>query len=67
MCCIDVPLAYMPEPIAENAAQFAEGARITVYLTLVSGLAGLVLGVLGRWGGCRAFRRCGGWPRSISG
>ena len=50
MCCIDVPLAYMPEPIAENAAQFAEGARITVYLTLVSGLAGLVLGVLGALG-----------------
>ena len=50
MCCIDVPLAYMPEPIAENAAQFAEGARITVYLTLVSGLAGLVRGVLGALG-----------------
>ena len=40
----------MPEPIAENAELFAEGSRITVYLTLVSGVAGLVLGVLGALG-----------------
>ena len=44
MCFIDIPLSRMPEPIAENAELFAEGSRITVYLTLVSGVAGLVLG-----------------------
>ena len=48
MCFIDIPLSRMPEPIAENAELFAEGSRITVYLTLVSGVAGLVLGALGR-------------------
>ena len=50
MCFIDIPLSRMPEPIAENAELFAEGSRITVYLTLVSGVAGLVLGVLGALG-----------------
>lgn len=50
MCFVDIPLAKMPEPIAENAGLFAEGSRITVYLTLVSGLAGLVLGILGALG-----------------
>ena len=48
MCFIDIPLSRMPEPIAENAELFAEGSRITVYLTLVSGVAGLVLGRLSR-------------------
>ena len=50
MCFIDIPLSRMPEPIAENAELFAEGSRITVYLTLVSGVAGLLLGVLGALG-----------------
>ncbi len=39
-------LALLPAPIGDNAAEFAEGARTTLYLTLVSGAAGLVLGVL---------------------
>jgi len=39
MCFIDIPLSRMPEPIAENAELFAEGSRITVYLTLIMGLA----------------------------
>ncbi|WP_027014528.1 amino acid ABC transporter permease [Comamonas composti] len=39
-------LSLFPDPIGENAATFAEGARTTLYLTLASGSAGLLLGVL---------------------
>jgi polar amino acid transport system permease protein len=39
-------LALMPEPIGSNAEQFAQAARTTLWLTLVSGAAGLVLGLL---------------------
>ena len=38
-------LALLPEPIGDHAAEFAEGARTTLYLTLISGAAGLLLGV----------------------
>lgn len=44
------PLSLAPEPIGSNAVLFAEGARITIALTLVSGLAGVVLGVLAALG-----------------
>jgi len=37
-------LSFFPEPIGSNAALFADGALTTLYLTLVSGGAGLVLG-----------------------
>lgn len=40
------PLAWFPEPIGPAAQQFAEGTRVTVWLTLASGLLGVVLGVL---------------------
>lgn len=39
-------LALLPEPIGDHAAEFAEGARTTLYLTLISGAIGLVLGVV---------------------
>jgi polar amino acid transport system permease protein len=39
-------LALLPEPIGGNAQQFAAGARITLWLTLLSGTIGLVLGTL---------------------
>ncbi|MGK3273786.1 amino acid ABC transporter permease [Comamonas kerstersii] len=39
-------LALLPEPIGDHAAEFAEGARTTLYLTLISGTIGLVLGVV---------------------
>lgn len=39
-------LALLPDPIGPHAAQFADGAHTTLSLTLVSGAAGLVLGVL---------------------
>ncbi|GAC1411950.1 MAG: amino acid ABC transporter permease [Burkholderiaceae bacterium] len=46
LCLLAVPLRWMPEPISSAAAQFTDGARVTVALTLVSGLAGLMLGTL---------------------
>lgn len=45
-----VPLSWAPEPIGNNAALFAEGARVTMALTLVGGLAGVLLGVLAALG-----------------
>jgi polar amino acid transport system permease protein len=45
-----VPLAEVGEPIGNNAQNFAEGARVTVELTLVSGVAGVLLGVLAALG-----------------
>lgn len=41
-----IPLSWMPEPIGSNAAQFAEGAKTTIALTVVSGIIGIVFGVL---------------------
>jgi polar amino acid transport system permease protein len=38
-------LSLLPEPIGDNAQQFAQGARMTLWLTLVSGAAGLALGL----------------------
>jgi polar amino acid transport system permease protein len=39
-------LALLPEPIGPSAAEFAAGTLITVELTLISGLAGVGVGVL---------------------
>lgn len=39
-------LSWLPEPIGSNAAFFAEGARTTLWLTLLSGAAGLALGTV---------------------
>jgi polar amino acid transport system permease protein len=39
-------LALAPEPIGPRAADFAEGARVTLMLTLAAGAAGLGMGVL---------------------
>jgi polar amino acid transport system permease protein len=52
-------LALMPDPVGANAQQFADGARITLWLTLLSGTIGLALGLaaaLGRTSGVAAFR-----------
>ena len=43
-------VALAPEPIGSNAQAFADGARMTVELTLVSGLAGIALGLLAALG-----------------
>ena len=45
-----LPLAHFAEPIGNNARYFAEGARVTVQLTVVSGVAGVLLGVLAALG-----------------
>ena len=37
-------LSFLPDPIGPNAQAFADGARTTLWLTLVSGFCGLVLG-----------------------
>src|SRR3954471_5670489 len=38
-------LSLLPEPIGNNADQFAQGARMTLWLTVLAGAAGLVLGL----------------------
>ena len=40
-----IPLSAAPAPIGAAAEQFAEGARITAWLTLIAGIAGVALGV----------------------
>ena len=47
---IAIPLSWAPEPIGNNAQYFAEGTRVTVELTVIAGLAGIVLGVLAALG-----------------
>ena len=37
-------LSFLPDPIGPNAQAFSDGARTTLWLTLVSGSLGLVLG-----------------------
>lgn len=37
-------LSFLPDPIGPNAQAFSDGARMTLWLTLVSGTLGLVLG-----------------------
>lgn len=46
MWLIARPLALLPEPIGPAAEQFAHGTRVTVWLTLASGAAGVVIGIL---------------------
>lgn len=46
MWLLATPLSAAPEPIGPAAQQFAEGTRVTVQLTLVAGLFGIVIGLL---------------------
>lgn len=50
-----IPLSLAPAPIGPAAEQFADGARITVMLTLVAGSSGIVIGVLAGLGKLSAF------------
>lgn len=50
-----IPLAWAPAPIGPAAQQFAEGARVTVWLTLVSGSVGILLGVFAGLGKLSSF------------
>ena len=54
------PLALAPEPIGPNAQAFAEGTRMTVLLTLIAGVSGLVLGVLAALGKVSRIPPCAG-------
>lgn len=45
-----IPMAWAPNPIGNNAQYFAEGTRVTVELTLVAGLTGILIGVLAALG-----------------
>ena len=45
-----IPLSWAPEPIGNNAQFFAEGTRVTVELTAVAAVAGVVIGVLAALG-----------------
>ncbi len=49
------PLSFMPEPIGPAAQQFAEGTVVTVQLTLVSGVLGILVGVLAALGKIAKF------------
>ncbi|HMW17987.1 MAG TPA: amino acid ABC transporter permease [Accumulibacter sp.] len=51
-----IPLSSVPAPIGPAAAQFAEGARVTVWLTLIAGSAGVVIGVIAGLGKLSRFR-----------
>jgi polar amino acid transport system permease protein len=46
MWLVATPLAWLPEPIGPAAQEFAEGTRVTVLLTLVSGVLGIGIGLL---------------------
>jgi len=50
-----IPLAEAPAPIGPAAEQFAEGARVTVWLTLIAGTAGVLLGVFAGMGKLSKF------------
>lgn len=52
---LSVPLSMAPDPIGGAAREFTEGARITVLLTVVSGLAGMVIGVVAGLGKLSTF------------
>ncbi len=43
---VAIPLSWMPDPIGPAAREFAQGTRVTVWLTLASGVAGIAIGVL---------------------
>jgi polar amino acid transport system permease protein len=41
-----IPLSWAPEPIGPAAQQFADGALVTVELTILAGVSGILIGVL---------------------
>jgi polar amino acid transport system permease protein len=51
-----IPLSWAPEPIGNNAQFFAEGTRVTVLLTAVAAVAGVLIGVLA------ALGKTSAWP-----
>lgn len=45
-----IPMSWAPEPIGSNAQAYAEGTRVTMALTIISALAGVLIGVLAALG-----------------
>lgn len=45
-----IPLSWAPDPIGPSAQDFADGTLVTVELTLVSGLIGIVIGLMAALG-----------------
>ena len=45
-----IPLSWAPEPIGNNAQYFAEGTRVTVQLTAIAAVLGVLIGVLAALG-----------------
>ncbi|HPT50068.1 MAG TPA: amino acid ABC transporter permease [Accumulibacter sp.] len=52
-----VPLSAAPAPIGPAAGQFVEGTRVTVWLTLIAGSAGVMIGIVAGLGKLSRF-----WP-----
>ncbi len=50
-----IPMSWAPEPIGNNAQYFAEGTRVTVELTAVAAVAGVLIGVLAALGKTSRF------------
>ena len=50
-----IPMSWAPEPIGNNAQFFAEGTRVTVELTAVAAVAGVLIGVLAALGKTSRF------------
>lgn len=55
MWLIAIPLSYVPEPIASNAAMFADGTRTTLKMTLVAAVFGILLGLMAALGKLSGF------------
>ena len=51
-----VPLSAAPAPIGPAADQFVEGARVTVWLTLIAGSVGVLIGIIAGLGKLSRFR-----------
>lgn len=45
-----IPVSLAPAPIGNNAQYFAEGSRTTVLLTVISGVAGVFMGIVAALG-----------------
>ena len=45
-----IPMSWAPEPIGNNAQYFAEGTRVTVQLTAIAAVLGVLIGVLAALG-----------------
>jgi polar amino acid transport system permease protein len=55
MWTVATPLSALPEPIGPAAAEFADGTRTTVQLTLVAGLSGVLIGLVAAVGKLSGF------------